>query len=40
MPIVEKVNQVLFEGKLAKDAIFELLDREPIAEYKELQWTK
>ncbi len=40
MPIVEKVNQVLFEGKLAKEATLELLAREPIAEYKELEWKK
>lgn len=38
MPIVEKVNQVLFEGKPVREATLELLDREPIAEYKELQW--
>lgn len=38
MPIVEKVNQVLFEGKSAKEATRELLAREPIAEYEELQW--
>lgn len=40
MPIVEEVNRVLFEGKQAKEAALRLLDREPIAEYKELQWKK
>ena len=38
MPIVEKVNEVLFEGKSAKDATYELLTRVRSAEYTDLQW--
>ena len=38
MPIIEVVNQVLFEGKPAKDAAAELLTRDRIAEYPDLKW--
>ena len=40
MPIVEQVNQVLFEGKSAKEAVFELLLRDKRKEYSELVWEK
>ena len=38
MPIVEKVNQVLFEGKPAKDAGSELMMRDGRSEYSNLPW--
>ncbi len=38
MPIVEQINQVLFEGKSAQDAIAELLMRDRRKEYKSLEW--
>ena len=38
MPIVEKVNQVLFEGKSAKDAVSELMMRDGRSEYSNLPW--
>lgn len=38
LPIIEKVNQVLFEGKTAKEATAELLTRDRIAEYSDLEW--
>ena len=38
MPIVEKVNQVLFEGKPAKDAVSELMMRDGRSEYSNLPW--
>lgn len=38
MPIIEAVNQVLFEGKSAKMATAELLTRDRVAEYPELEW--
>lgn len=38
MPIIEAVNQVLFEGKSAKEATVELLTRDRIAEYPDLEW--
>ena len=40
MPIVEKVNQVLFEGKPAEEATIELLTRQRNAEYNDLIWKK
>lgn len=40
MPIVEKVNQVLFEGKSAEEATMELLTRQRNAEYNDLIWKK
>ena len=38
MPIVEKVNQVLFEGKPAKDSVSELMMRDGRSEYSNLPW--
>lgn len=38
MPIVEKVNEVLFENKLAREALEELLEREKANEYQTLSW--
>lgn len=38
MPIVEQINQVLFEGKTSKDALVELLNRDRRKEYKTLEW--
>lgn len=40
MPIVEKVNEVLFENKSAKEAVAELLKRERNIEYSNLLWKK
>lgn len=40
MPIVEKVNEVLFEDKSAKEATMELLKRQRNSEYSELEWKK
>ena len=38
MPIVEKINQVLFEGKAPREALFDLLGRDKRKEYKSLEW--
>ncbi|MDK2808716.1 MAG: glycerol-3-phosphate dehydrogenase [Clostridiales bacterium] len=38
MPIVEEVNQVLFEGKTAKEALEDLFAREKRKEYSDLSW--
>lgn len=38
MPIVEKVNEVLFKGKSAKEAVYELLTRDKAKEYTVLEW--
>ncbi len=38
MPIVEQINLVLFEGKAAKDALNDLLNRDRRKEYKTLEW--
>ena len=38
MPIVEQVNEVLFGGKTAQEALFELLQREKADEYNTLDW--
>ena len=38
MPLTETVNQVLFEGMTAKEATSQLLSRDRIAEYPELEW--
>lgn len=40
MPIIEAMNQVLFEGKSAEDATNELLTRDRVAEYPELEWSE
>lgn len=38
MPIIEKVNEVLFDGASAKDAAEELFVRIKVAEYPNLEW--
>jgi glycerol-3-phosphate dehydrogenase (NAD(P)+) len=38
MPIVEQINLVLFEGKSANDALYDLLGRDKRKEYKSLEW--
>ncbi len=38
MPIVEQVNEILFKGKDAKNAVYDLLNREKQTEYKTLSW--
>lgn len=38
MPIVEQINQVLFEGKSAKAAVADLLLRDKTQEYLALEW--
>ncbi|BCN31308.1 NAD(P)H-dependent glycerol-3-phosphate dehydrogenase [Anaeromicropila herbilytica] len=40
MPIVEQINQVLFENKSAKDAVDDLLLRDKTREYSDLEWKK
>jgi glycerol-3-phosphate dehydrogenase (NAD(P)+) len=40
MPIVEQINQVLFEGKSASEALNDLLLRDKRREYSELIWEK
>lgn len=38
MPIVEQINQVLFENKSTTDAMTDLLNRDKRKEYKTLEW--
>ncbi|MFR7992875.1 MAG: NAD(P)H-dependent glycerol-3-phosphate dehydrogenase, partial [Lachnospiraceae bacterium] len=38
MPIVEQVNEVLFENKKAKDALRELMHRDRKTEHSEIAW--
>ena len=38
MPIVEELNRVLFEGKDAREALFDLLKRDKSIEYTSLEW--
>ncbi len=38
MPIVEKVNEILFEDKLAKDALEELMTRDKKSEHSSIPW--
>ena len=38
MPIVDQVNQVLFEGKPAKQAVAELMERDRTMESGSLLW--
>lgn len=38
MPIIEEINQVLFEGKPAKEAVTELMLRDKRAEHSNLMW--
>lgn len=40
MPLIEAVNQVLFEGKTAKDAVVELMQRDKRAENSNLEWNE
>ena len=40
MPIVEQVNQVLFEGKPAEEAVKELMERDKTMEAGALLWEK
>ena len=40
MPIVEELNKVLFEGKDARVAVFDLLKRDRGIEYSSLEWGK
>lgn len=40
MPIVEELNKVLFEGKDAREALFDLLKRDRSIEYTSLDWGK
>ena len=38
LPIIEEVNQVLFENKAARDAVLELMHRDRRVEHSELAW--
>ena len=38
MPIIEQVNQVLFENKPAKEAVTELMLRDKRSEYTAMEW--
>ena len=38
MPIVEQVNEVLFEGKPAKEAVADLMLRDKRIEHSDLPW--
>jgi len=38
LPIIEQVNQALFENKPVKDAVYELMTRDKRAESDELEW--
>lgn len=38
MPIVEKVNEVLFDNEPAEKAMWELMSREQTSEYSDLEW--
>lgn len=38
MPIVEQINEVLFDGKTAKEAVIDLLLRDKRVEYSALNW--
>lgn len=40
MPIVEQINAILFENKSAKQAMYDLLERDKVVEYKNLQWDR
>lgn len=40
MPIVEQINQVLFEGKSPEEAVTDLLLRDKRTEYSQLEWKK
>jgi glycerol-3-phosphate dehydrogenase (NAD(P)+) len=38
LPIIEQVNEVLFEGKPAKDAVMELMNRQYTSEHVDMLW--
>ena len=38
MPIIDIVNQVLFENMSAKEAVVELMEREKRSEHDSLEW--
>ena len=38
MPIIRKVNEILFEGVPAKEAVWELMERDKKSEYASLDW--
>ena len=38
MPIIEQVNQVLFEGKTAAEAVKELMLRDKTIEHSDIPW--
>ena len=38
VPIIEKVNEILFDGASVKDAVGELMNREKKEEYYGLKW--
>jgi glycerol-3-phosphate dehydrogenase (NAD(P)+) len=40
MPIVEQINQVLFENKSPEEAVNDLLLRDKTREYSDLKWEK
>ena len=40
LPIIEQVNQALFENKPVKDAVYELMTRDKRAESDELEWER
>ena len=39
MPIIEQVNEVLFDGKSAKEAVMDLMLRDKKPEHDDLEWT-
>ena len=38
MPIVEQINEILFEDKPTQLAMKDLLERDKVSEYKTLKW--
>ncbi len=40
MPIVEAVNAVLFDGRSAKEVLYEMMNREFTNEFNDLEWSK
>lgn len=38
MPIIEQVNEVLFDGKSAKEAVMDLMLRDKKPEHDDLEW--
>ncbi|MBO4394865.1 MAG: NAD(P)-dependent glycerol-3-phosphate dehydrogenase [Eubacterium sp.] len=40
MPIVEQINAILFEDKSPKQAMYDLLERDKVVEYKSLKWDR